>query len=768
MDNRARNFLGKALLYRDLNNLESRTVLRRNLRDVLDSHERDLEREKSDATGNQQHQESVDRPRPVWEPPSDRMMEQLSKYQKPVLRISSLHLRNPKDPRQPRNTNEPSWLPQFGEFIRSCQVMVTLWDRRAGSSTNAPLCKKLSQGRIVGRDNSNGRISYDILLQEPLEVQIDEVFCASPSFTGKGPWDRRLDEDCVLEFGIQFEDSDSTAEFLTKIEGRPLDEYRTAGANEGIVKIKWSKLPQLPKDGEILPMKRAKGHKSLDLQYGAEIVMGWSERLDRPLTRHSKAVQRKQEQMRQFPTPVSEDLEAGRGKCFIKYNFRHAAFEMRSMVTDHLKCIFCEHDSEHTSFDRLYLHYKLNHDHFDFSLDEPRKGVKAIRIDHADDKDGSKGFAWIAPTRTLDLDSHVRDNSEWTESWWEIDDRLEGTPRKRKEKHVVRTTTGKSPTTKLPLQRLQGLKIANPKRKFTEPEEVQDLVPQLRKKHIVPDVPGVVFYRTTSKQILRPGDEISDSDGELDDTWMKQSQRRDLKKLGHDGVSLDFNELFNRHLDEEGPMSDTLTSDAIVRFARKWVDLLKDAKWKEKFAAKLKQLETRRILRHETVKYCLDLVEAAAKKAASEPAKEKTGQTSATRQHEGLQKRAGTMPSTPSRDVVPVPQTTNHTGKIRMRWVDGALQLTDEQGVPVPTQKPATAEGVGAKDGASAEESKQVTAPLGSRPPLKPCVCGERIKGKRGTIACANVKCGTQGFHMACVKLENRVWGWKCSGCSSS
>lgn len=768
MDNRARNFLGKVLLYRDLNNLESRTVLRRNLRNALDSHERDLAREKSDATGTKQHEEIVDRLRPGWGPPSDRMMEHMSKYQKPVLRVTSLHLRNPKDPRQPRDDNEPSWLPQPCEFIRTCQVMVILWDRRAGSNTNTVLCKKLGQGCIVSRDNSNGCISYDILLQQPLELNIDETSCVTPSFTAKGPWDRRLDEDCVLEFDIQFEDSESTAEFLTQIEGRPLNEYRTAGANEGIVKIKWSKLPHLPKDSEILPMKRAKGHKSLDLQYGAEIVMGWSERLDRPLTRHSKAVQRRKEQLRQSPTPVSEDLEAGRGKCFIKYTFRHAAFEMRSIVTDHLRCMFCEHDSEHTSFDRLYLHYTLNHDHFKFSLEEPRQGVKAIRIDHADDEDGAKGFAWIAPSRTLDLHSHLRDNSEWTDSWWEIDDRLQGTPRQRKEKHGVRMTTGKSPTTKLPQKRPQGLKIANPKRKFTEPEEVQDLAPQVRKKNKVPYVPGVVFYRTTSKQILRPGDEISDSDGELDDTWMKHSQRRDLKKLGHDGVSLDFNELFNRHLDEEEPMSDTLTSDAVVRFARKWVALLKDDKWKEKFAAKLTQLATRRILRQETVKYCLDLVEAAAKKIASESTKGKASRSSATPQIEGLQKRAGTAPSSPSRDVVPAPQTTNHSGKIRMRWVDGALQLTDEQGVLVSTKTPAIAEGANAKDGASTEETKQATTPLGSGAPLKPCVCGERVMGKRGMIGCANPKCGTAGFHMACVGLESRIWGWKCADCSSS
>ncbi|KAK4504937.1 hypothetical protein PRZ48_002900 [Zasmidium cellare] len=744
MDNRAKNFVGKVLLYRTIDNLALRPILRRNLRDALDSHERELLREQADATAIPSCE--TDELRPEWEAPSDRMMKDLLRYQRPTLRISALHLRHPLEPRQPRSNNddEPFWLPQPGAFIRSCQVHVTVTDREVG---NTKKYSELRQGRIVGHDNSNGRMTYDIFLREPFDIDIDIFSSAFPSFTGKGPWQRQLSDkfNCVLECDVQFEDSESTAEFLTLLEGRPLEEYRTAAANESIVKVKWSNLPRVPKEDELLQLKRPKGHKALDLQYGAEIDMGWNERTDMPITRHSRAVRARREELRQLPTPVSEDLEASRNKkCAIKYCFRHSAFEMRSMVTEDLKCVFCPNDHEHTAFERLLLHYNNHHDHFTFEVEHRPEGVKAIRISHAEDEYLEREFGWVAPRRAFNINSHLNGGDDWTKLFFEKREGPQGTPGRRKEKHGTKAAVGKSPSSKA-AGRPQGLQIDNPKRQFTEPEEVEDLVPQVRKKHKVPYVPGVDFYRMTSKQILKPGDEISDSDEDIDDTWMKQRQRRDLKQLGEDGISLDFNELFNRQLDEEQPMSDTLTSDAIVRFARRWISLLKDPKWKEKFQAKLTQLQTRRILRQETVKYCLDLVEAAQKKEAAEG------------------KKAATV-------FTPAPTSDNYSGKVRMRWLDGALRLTDEKGVPLPEPADVNPAITDSNNNSTTAKKKAAPAPppFRSRPPLKPCVCGKRILGKMGTIACANPKCPTDGFHMACVGLEKRPWDWKCGECATS
>ncbi|KAF2168138.1 hypothetical protein M409DRAFT_53450 [Zasmidium cellare ATCC 36951] len=758
MDNRHRNFAGKALLYRTIDSPKWRVFLRRNVRDALDSHERDLAREQqSDATVTPKCEDREDSTQPEWEPPSDRMMEPLLEYQKPTLRISALHLRHPQEPPRPRNNDEPSWLRQSDSFIRPCQVRVSTWDRRVG---NTIMYNEPRHARIVGRDNSNGRVTFDVFILDPFNIPIEQISCPTPSFTGKGPWERRLEESCVLECDVQFQDSKSTAEFLNLVEGRPLNEYHTAAANEGIVKIKWSNLPQVPKDGELLQMKRAKGHKSLDMEYGAEITMGWNERTDMPFTRHSKAVRARREELRQLPTPVSEDLEAGRNKYTIKYSFRGSAFEVRTFLSENLKCIFCLQGGEHTSFDRLLLHYHNHHDHFNFEVEHRPQAVKAIRITHADDEYLEREFGWVAPRRAFDINGHLNGTDDWTSMMFEKREGPQGTPRQRKEKFAARPAAGKSPSTNKSRQnKVPGLKLANPKRKFTEPEQVEDLVPQVRKKNKVPHVPGVVFYRTTSKQILKPGDEISDSDEDVDDTWMKQTQRHDLKKMGEDGISLDFNELFNRQLDEEQPMSDTLTSDAIVRFARRWVDLLKDPKWKEKFQAKLTQLETRRILREETVKYCMDLVEAAQKKDAAE---ETSRGTSGTPQRQG----ANTA-NTPSRVITPAPKNSNYSGKVRMRWLEGALRLTDEQGVPQvsgPADKNPTPTGV--HDTTTAGKAAAPT--MRSRPLPKPCVCGTNIMGKMGTIACANVKCPTEGFHMACVGLENRSWDWRCGECSSS
>lgn len=491
-----RNFIGKIAFYRDIDNLASRGFLRRNLRHALDSHERDLLREKSDAPDIEKDPATEYTRLPEWEPPGDHTMAylmQLCQDSKPVLRISSLHLSNPAHgPRQPRGKTKDSWLPEPDEFIRSCQINIIVWDKRLGGGRI--IHNDMRQGRIVGHDNSNG-LTFDIELQNTFDIDIKKLSSNAPSYTGKGPWERHLVENCVLEFAIQFQDSDSTAEFISQIEGHSVNDYLTTPGSEGIIRAVWSNLPKLPQDGELLTLRRTKGHKSVDLKYKAEIVMGWNER-QTPLVRHTRALRRKREELRQLPTPASDDFEAPRTKCTIKYLFRQGAFEVRSIVTEHLKCILCRHEHEQSSFERLHLHYTMHHDHFRFEVDERSKDLKIIRIHHAQDEHSAHDteYDWEAPTGAFDIRAHLRGDKG--RAWAPQDPR----------RIAVKSETAKAKTTKAAAQGLgQPLILARPKRTFTVPEEIEDLVTHKRKKHVVPNVPGVVFYRTTSKQILLPG-----------------------------------------------------------------------------------------------------------------------------------------------------------------------------------------------------------------------------------------------------------------------
>jgi hypothetical protein len=155
---------------------------------------------------------------------------------------------------------------------------------------------------------------------------------------------------------------------------------------------------------------------------------------------------------------------------------------------------------------------------------------------------------------------------------------------------------------------LQPLAIESRKRKITAPEDVVDLPPRVRKRHPVPEVDGISFYRTISKQRVAPGTEISDSEDEADTFWVLQSQRRDQTQLGVSQVAQDFNELLNRHLDEETPLSDSFTRDAIVRFARKFKSQLAAEGWRDEFEKKLRQLESKKVVNEDTVRYCLELL----------------------------------------------------------------------------------------------------------------------------------------------------------------
>lgn len=748
----AKNFAGKVSLYRVLDKRSPRTFLRRNIRDALDSHDHDLAREKSNATGIQDKGEQL--LRTEWEPPSDRTMGELAQTSMPELRISSLHMRASNSAlRRPRNSEEPSWLPKAGQSVRACQVRVLMRDIRNGTPSGNILYSELRQGRIIGHDNSNKRATFEIQLETPFDINIQQLQQPTPSFTGPGPWGRAIENDCVLEFDIQFQESESAAEFLSTIEDRPLSDYHDTAASEGIVKARWSKLPHLPQGGELLQLKRSKGHKSIELRYGLEVVMAWSPRPASALTRHSRAVRRRREQLRQLPTPVSDDLDAGRNShdtCIIKYIFNPGTFEMRSVVFRNLKCLFCRSSYEQSSFERLQLHYLTHHDHLNYHTEELGDDLKVVRITNKDDEDVQEGheFAWEAPQRPFNTRAYLGDDQSWVEPPEYDKPGPAGPYGNRRAKKKAKTASGKaSAVPQAPKAKLQPLKLT-PKKKFTEPEKVEDYVPHGRRKHMVPYVPGVEFYRTTSKQPLIPGSYCSDSDEEVDDTWMKQRQRNDYKRLGEDGISLDFNELFNRQLDEEQPMSDVFGNDAVVRFTRKYVDLLKDPKWKEKLEAKLNQLESKRILRKETVKYCLHYVETAQKKDSEAGG---TPQTAADAQKGASSSGVASGPQ----------QNTTYSGKVRMRWFDGAMRLTDEQGAPLAA--------AGANASTTTKNEKSPGAPQKPRHPNSgPCICGVKVQGFRGTIACANVKCLTYGFHRACLKLDHWPTGWKCDECKAS
>jgi hypothetical protein len=270
------------------------------------------------------------------------------------------------------------------------------------------------------------------------------------------------------------------------------------------------------------------------------------------------------------------------------------------------------------------LHYLTVHDHMKWTVDDDYT-TDCLLVVRVDLKDGSHNrndveelhedeMDWQAPDSAFDIKAHLQGDQEWVLPSHKGVRSTHNTPRRPKGAKLFGQRDRP-----LAQPQLQTIAIKSSKSRITAPQDVLDLPPCKRKKHPVPEVKGISFYRTVSKQRVAPGTEISDSEDEADTSWVSQSQRRDQTQLGVSQVAQDFNELLNRHLDEETPLSDSFTRDAVVRFARKFKLKLSTEGWREQFEAKLRQLESKRVVNEDTVRYCLDLIPSRDQSASHAP-----------------------------------------------------------------------------------------------------------------------------------------------------
>lgn len=596
--------------------------LRRNLRVVLDQHEHQLQLERGHAPTSQSaidHEPRTSK----WDLYAEEILRRMMKNRE-TIRIDHLRLvafRDGSHGGSDRNAtrqdvlsgayaaDRPPWLPASDVWRVWCQVFVKIAHR---SDAQSIVYYELRDAQITRHELKGRPPEFEIALEEPFEIRIDKLKAeAVYDNDGGTKRTRAADNDGhSMRFGIRCQTSEDAAELLSQLEHRNVSTYQFASVIDAMLTCSWDALPNVPSPGHLMKLKRAHEERSPNMQYGVEASMFHSKNL--PTSRYNRALRLRGE-ARQLPTPsVSDDLESSRPKMQVHY-LTTINFVTRGAVMVGLKCILCQRDIEHSSPERLMLHYLTNHDHLKWTIDYEYStdSLLLVRVEVGDavptqnDVEEIHGdeIEWVAPKSAFNLKAHLQGDQEWVLPAPKSSKSVHNTPRHPKSTKMLGR---KDKPLAQPL--LQALAMESRKRKITAPEDVVDLTPYQRKRHPVPEVEGISFYRTISKQRVAPGTEISDSEDEADTSWVLQSQRRDQTQLGVSQVARDFNELFNTHLDEETPLSDSFTRDAVVRFTRKFKARLGTGSWRDEFERKLRQLESKKIVNADTVRYCLELV----------------------------------------------------------------------------------------------------------------------------------------------------------------
>jgi hypothetical protein len=643
----------------------------------------------------------------------------------------------------------------------------------------------MRSGTILQSENDGGRSIFDVKLDGPFLIELSKLFVVKECGTvdGSQRWRRTMDHRYSLEMSIDCLDSDDADQLLLRLDAAPLVPTSHAVQSQCVLRTLWDELPECPLEGRTLPLACVTNHETLNLAHRIELSMGWTHP-ESPIVQYNRGL-KDLSRARQLPTPsASDDLEKLPGKWTIKYKFRDG-FQIRELTKTSLECVHCGTGVEHSSFTRLYLHYTTDHQSWEYQAEGTdwiqSSGMTVVlwiqdaEIPVNTDSMRERNINWIAPSCPVDVAAHICGDGPWNHPAHN----KHRSPLKRPGRTMRRensATSAPRPANATVTGRSKGKRHA--------PGEVKNLPLRTRRTYPVPNMPGITFFRTTSKQAVRRGDELPESDDEIDDYWFTQRQRRDLMRLGGHTIVRKFHELFYVHINEERPSSDMHMQDAVVRFARKYLNESANPKWADAMRAKLSQMENGRVITSATAKYCLSLLRTGSgttslqewpvsvhdRAPGDEPSfPEQTTSPEHSRHSPSRRETIAESPMSERSDHVGLPDASGNDVWVgnRTRWVAGRMTSTaqndrdggDDSSVTVDLPLKGPTQGL--------RRNKQLAAtrmhPSGSH---NTCLCGQIVAGLRGTMGCSRPGC-PRAFHLKCLDLPKRVSNWRCQDCTS-
>lgn len=345
-----------------------------------------------------------------------------------------------------------------------------------------------------------------------------------------------------------------------------------------------------------------------------------------------------------------------------------------------------------------------------------------------------------APEHPFDRDLHLQGNNKF---------------------HQV--ATKKLPPKHLGLKGRQATSITHIKVKRKPPEDVQARPARLRKAWVVPEAPpGITFFRSVTKQPLHAGDEISESDDELDLGWMQLRKNAEIDRNNIPEASRRFQKVYDDFMGDENLQSDVHASDAVVRFTRgkrKWIS---EEDVFGELSSKLDELLEDGVITKDVHTACLEIA-----------------RTPRMDADEVQQQLTRLQVESPEMALHPARFEVNRQSKMeRDRKSKGEAKLTETGHLtPITADSDGDVEMREAALNSDAEMSQLPRFSSTIQPVYDECYCGEDALVSFNTapvIACSKVDCNRRHFHIQCVQnhtkkplplLNPKIRDWTCDDC---
>jgi hypothetical protein len=587
MVGRQENFYGNILFYDYLSKKRAPVALNRNLTRALQVHRHSLENTSTIGLVGEHHDL-----RPFWKPPARDALDDMVEHEKSrgvfVLEIHGI---------APIATAKVKRLAERVEPMRKARALLNV-----KSSVQVAIFSPLSDLPCLSKPPQNATLrSTSRQFDGAVAVETERICISPKDFSHHVPLTGTNDA-YRMSISINLE-SQEYAEDLYSYFTSKHPAMQDASTR---LSTMWPNVLACPSGKTILPLRDWKDF----LRLGLEVTMHWIPATGESiLTRYNRSLRASALQPAAYsiPPPLAS---AGLPTYKIIYVYTQKTIERDNLGCPHDGC----ERRGHTDIEGLRMHLDSWHDYFKYKATKQTSEVdgKEVWVFECDVSDHRAHRAEQRTSSKTDEPFDVRiipppEPFNQRQYLDEDNDDYRRTSHMNKHYAAPRAAVKVQTSSRMPLRR----KPLN---------QVQDKPTREKKRYPVPEAPaGITFFRACSRRPLTAGEYISESDDEVDDSWIKLRKSAEFDKEEQIPTSAKkFLKAFDSHMWSEQLQSDIHVGDAMVRFAREYRHWI----WQEGlFVAltdKIHELLQDNIVSKEIHDGCLEIVENAKPDVAEE------------------------------------------------------------------------------------------------------------------------------------------------------
>lgn len=330
---------------------------------------------------------------------------------------------------------------------------------------------------------------------------------------------------------------------------------------------KWAKLPDCPITGTLLDVSAYQDSKSYKTKLGLEVDAKWVISPSPLMIQNLRLKKDPSPTEPRLLTPISEP-DVPTPVVTVKWLFPDWPHKKDAMLVSGYLCPFCNRLNLR-SMEAFHFHLITSHDNLKFLLTSEativarRSNIAVkVKVELADDYRerasndvmDDREMSWERPRRSFDVDQYLKGDESWT-----------GRPTKRQSINPAPRLNAESSST----SRERSRNGHEPLKPFN-PDLVKNLPAPDRKRHVVPPAPeGITYFRSVAKRALQEGEFVSESDDEMDQSWLQQKHDETIEDFNDiTGPEKEFIKVYDAHMISENLSSSLHLADALIRFCR--------------------------------------------------------------------------------------------------------------------------------------------------------------------------------------------------------